>query len=314
MPAKIQLAKAIELPDRSFGFAGKIENKIMLNKYTAPLYLFETGYSLNQLDSVKIELPSEFKNRSPKIYKDVVSSHIVCTNLYGDISRFDGRISKYYKYRKTKFDYFQVVSPTSIVVRSRTRQQGLGNRSIAKLLLSDTVSLTKEFSLPDEINSYFTNDGVLYLDKENFRILYMYYYKGEFLSLDTNLNLLYKSKTIDTVRKARIKTSLIYKKRKNSAGTTTAITQSAPPKFVNASITTYKDRIYIASRLKADNETQSSFDKNQPVDIYNINSGKYERSFYIPRYNGEKIRQFQIKENILVALYATFLVTYTYHE
>jgi len=138
----------------------------------------------------------------------------------------------------------------------------------------------------------------------------MYYYRGEFLSLDTNLNLLYKSKTIDTVLTADITTKVKINVKENTRTTM----QTKPPNVVNAFITSDKNHIYVRSKLKADNDTDSKFVDNSIIDTYDIVSGKYKSSFYLPRYKGRKVSNFQIKGNILLAMYGRYLVKYGIDE
>lgn len=137
----------------------------------------------------------------------------------------------------------------------------------------------------------------------------MYFYRGLVLCLDTNLNLKYKLKTIDTVTKAAIKIGL-YKEKLKDGSSISRITQTTPTELTNRYLTTYEDKIYILSGLKADNDLTTEFNKNQPIDVYSINNGKYLYSFYIPKYKEQKVNFFQIKKNKIIAIFGTNLVTF----
>ncbi|MBB5436609.1 hypothetical protein HDC92_000273 [Pedobacter sp. AK017] len=311
--SEIIYLNSIELPDNSFVFAGKLNEHILLNRYLDRLNLFQANYSLNKIDKIPIKFPKNFKSSAFNIYKDVFASYIFCTNPYGDILTDNGTQVKSYNIKNYRFDVFQALSEESIIVRARYKSKESVNRSLAKLKLSDSVKILKEYSLPDLSDGLFANDGILDYDQKNAKMLYMYFYRGEVLCLDTNLNMKYILKTIDTVRTAHIKLGISVNKGKDNK-ISKMLTQRTPPKFINAHITTNDDKIYVLSRLKADNESQKEFDNQQVIDKYNIYNGKYINSFYLPKYKGKKLKQFQIRNNLLVAIYGTTLVTYKIRE
>ncbi len=141
----------------------------------------------------------------------------------------------------------------------------------------------------------------------------MYFYKGEIINLDTNLNLLYKAKTIDTVRHPSIKSGILETKTKDGKNNR-QLTQLTPPKFVNKFMVTCGEHLYIVSALKADNESNSAHSSNNTIDVYNIHTGNYRYSFYIPKYLGRKLDQFRIKGHVFAAIYGPYLITYEFNE
>ncbi|MNJ98898.1 hypothetical protein D3C87_166670 [compost metagenome] len=309
---KLKAVSYFEFSDGTFRFSTKPDANIKLNKYSDRLNLYELDYSFKKLDTIKIKFPPVFYSKAFNVYKDILDSNIFCTNPYGDILVSDGKNEHAFRFKTFRFDWFQAISPNTIVVRGRYPRNKQNNRSIAKISLLDSATLDKEYPLPDLPNGLFTNDGMLLYDRANAKILYMYYYKGEFLALDTNLNLLYSSKTIDTVHRANINVKLIMDGRGKERKQT--LIQATPPKIINSFITTNKNRIYIKSKLRSDNESQSEFDKNQAIDVYNIENGKYLSSFYIPKYLGKRVTQFQIKDRTLLAIYGTHIVKYNIEE
>lgn len=137
----------------------------------------------------------------------------------------------------------------------------------------------------------------------------MFYRRGEFLCMDTNLNVVYKAKTIDTVHNANIKTEL----RNETSGDGTKVLKrilSTPPNLVNIYYTISGNQLFILSALRADNETQYEFSRNSSIDVYNTVNGSYLYSFHLPKYNNELLRQFEIKGNLLIGIYDHYVVTY----
>ena len=48
--------------------------------------------------------------------------------------------------------------------------------------------------------------------------------------------------------------------------------------------------LYLVSASKAENENYTTFEENSPIDVYETSSGNYVYSFYIPNYNGKRVR------------------------
>lgn len=309
-PIKMRVKNSIKLPTKSFMFAGKIDTNIILTTNLNLLNFYKVDDSLNKMDTIIYNYPSEFNTDAQNIYKDAIPNYSFSTNPYGDIAVFGKRNGvSMYKINKFRFDFFQALSSTSLIVRSRTKSKDIENRSLSKLSLLKSVKIIKEYKLPNLQNGLFTNDGILLYDKRNARIFYMYFYRGEFLSLDTNLNLIYKAKTIDTVKMVKIKTRMITSKS-FSKNPLRQLAPTTPPKFVNLSISVDNSYIFINSKLKSDNESNQSFESNQVIDVYMVKTGQYLHSFYVPHYRGLRFDQFQIHNQRLTTIYRPYIVSY----
>jgi hypothetical protein len=130
----------------------------------------------------------------------------------------------------------------------------------------------------------------------------MYYYRNQFLLLDTNLHVLKTIKTIDTTNIAKINIA-----RTSEQGD---LTLSSPPSFVNAGTCVYGDKVFVRSALLADNEGHSVIDKNNTVDVYSTINGDYLQSLYIPKQHGESLREMCIIKNKLIVVFAQSFVVY----
>ncbi len=310
MPVTIKVKNALNLPSNLYGFVGGGEERLILKNYADHLHLFSVDSNFNTLDTIKVQYPSSF-NTTTNIYKDMQSPLIYFSNPYGDIYVYNSDRLGSYKIANFRFDNLKAISRNTIIVRARHKDGMELNRNLAKLVLSDSVILNKQYFLPKQVSSFFTNDGLLYFDKEYSRVLYMYFYRGEYLTLDTNLVLVYKGKTIDTTKTIQIKTSVFNEKTKEG-NIDKQITPIKPPRFVNRFITSSKGKIYVLSALKADNEIKSDFSSNQVVDVYSIIDGKYLYSFYIPKYKNKNLNEFQIREKRLIAIFGSSLVDYVF--
>jgi hypothetical protein len=144
----------------------------------------------------------------------------------------------------------------------------------------------------------FPTDGMLYYDSTTHLACYTYFYQNGFICMDTNLNLLVKARTIDTITKREVQVAHVGK----------SYTMKQPPQFVNYLGAVSAGKLYLQSKLKADNEFPLDFQENTVVDVYNLLNGNYMASFYIPYLNGKKPSQFQVIDKKLYAIYGKTVV------
>ncbi|WP_448635230.1 hypothetical protein [Pedobacter panaciterrae] len=156
--------------------------------------------------------------------------------------------------------------------------------------------------LQKQVDGFFCTDGNLVKVPHTNKIFYIYYYRNQFICANTDLNLIYRGKTIDTVAHAKIKVA-----RVKSTG---QITLSSPPVYVNKQSTANEKYLFIHSGLKADNETVNMHEQGAAIDVYNVSDGKYKLSFYLPDFNGKKLTDFRVYGQSLYALYDHYLYRY----
>ena len=216
------------------------------------------------------------------------------------------------KYTQTKLNnsllgYIDAITPNSFVLMGPERiNDTLVVRALNKV---NWKGQPLRKNLPKgQLDQFISNDGFFSYNKENNKIIYTYYYSGKFLCLDTNLNLLYRANTIDTNRTAQlnIKTTKEFTDKKSLIKSG----QTKPPKFVNKSLSTYKNLIYLHSHLKADNEDRDTRSNNYVIDTYFINNGGYAGSFYIPRLKRKEMSYFKVVDNKLYAISDDILAIY----
>ncbi|WP_448103449.1 hypothetical protein [Pedobacter panaciterrae] len=148
----------------------------------------------------------------------------------------------------------------------------------------------------------FSTDGSLLKAPRANRVFYVYSYCNQFLALDTNLNILYKAHTKDTISKVQITVSKVASEHK--------ITMSAPPMVVNKQCAINDEFLFINSGMRADNETLTMNKLGSPIDVYNVSNGKYKFSFYLPNFDGKKLTDFRVYGQSLYVLYDHYLYKY----
>jgi hypothetical protein len=151
-------------------------------------------------------------------------------------------------------------------------------------------------------------DGMLHYDPTTHLITYVFFYHNGFLTLDTNLNLVYKGNTIDTLK------SFQTKARGYAVGGEAEFTNYTPSKIVNSTNLVYDGYLYNHSMLKGDNEKMSDFKDNSAIDVYDLKNGSYQGSFYIPAYEDQRMEDFRIYRNTITVLYKNYVVNYELHD
>jgi len=291
----------LDVKYNSYYIAGLSKNNIYLGNETAPLQLLISNYKTDtQTIHLKIDSYNKLKFRGIKIVADSPffylyegnSGHIIVGSLlnFSEIS-----------IDSTKFHFNRFLSLKKGLYITRT--------------ISDSIKkniLIKESVFPDKKQYYvfqkqkegiFSVDGMLNYDKASNKLVYVYFYRNQFIALDTNLNELHVFNTIDTNTIAKINVSSI--KSENIT------VLSTPPLTVNKRSCSFGDTLYINSKLKARNEEEDYFTYNSVIDMYSLSSGKYLNSFYLPDLFGSKVKSFKIYNNYLVALYEHHLVVFT---
>ncbi len=286
----------------SYYIAGLSFNTIYLASSTAP-FIFKCNYSLADSQSIKLTLPLiktttpeafHFTVDSPNIY---VIDRLTASVYYGDIKdscKLAGRLDS------SQFLGAIPISPNSFIIR--TYDKIFGQNVLKKIELQKDNSLSKVFQLEKYHEGVFSTDGMLHYDRNTSRLVYVYYYRNQFSVLDTNLTMVFKGKTVDTITTPQIKVAEIKSDKIN--------TLSAPPLVVNTKSCVFENWLFINSGLCANNENKELFDEYSVIDVYSLDDFQYKFSFYIPKYKSEKIREFKVCNNTLIAIYSHFLVTY----
>src|SRR5690606_27633545 len=79
--------------------------------------------------------------------------------------------------------------------------------------------------LQKQIDGIICTDGILVYDSEQQRLFYVYYYRNQFLCLNSTLDLLYRGNTLDTI--SRVKISITSQNGSHER------TLATPPRIVN---------------------------------------------------------------------------------
>lgn len=289
-------AHSIELGRGHYDIAGAIGEKFYLYQVAQPDRLLEV-HDGQLIDTVFIYNPFD-KSRAAEIKISFPFFY------WSDLSR--------YRVYRGRTDHWSLTDElahptfyaeglfTSSGVYYRTRNKEDDIYQLTKHTNTDTIAGVG--LLEKQLDGLFCTDGMLRYDEETHQVVYTYFYRNEFICADTTLTLHYRGHTIDTTSRAHISVKSHDGKR----------TLSSPPHIVNRLATTYQGKLFVNSNLIADNEQPAQFSNADVIDIYNLSTGEYGFSFYLPRYSGGRITRFILFEDGLYALYPDALVTYKF--
>jgi hypothetical protein len=295
--------KILDLKYDSYYIAGITADHIYLGNSTASLHLLKTNSALTDTQHIvmKIKDINKLKLKSlqtkvdppyfyfmdilmPGILRGQINTWVADTLILGS-------------------EYFTSVVPISeysLALRSINRKRH--ENELKKKIIGPAPSKAIAKLLEKQIDGVFCTDGMLHYNSQLNKIIYLYYYRNQYIVMDTNLNLVHRGNTIDTIKRAQIKVASI--RSQNSK------TMATPPLKVNKQSCTSGNLLFINSSLLADNETKLFFDNASVIDVYDLKNYQYKFSFYLRNHENKKMREFRIYNNILIALYDHYLIKY----
>ncbi len=307
-PHLIQLQNDLDIKLNSYYIAGISSKNIYLGNSTAPNYVLVSNFSSSESTLIKLSVPQDKKMAwstittaidSPSIY---MMEGIVPSILNGNLK--DKILYYQENNKKVHFDKWVPLNPLSFVMR--TYDTNLHQNLLVKSKINSFDLIpTQKYLLEKQLDGFFCTDGALIHAQNSNKIFYLYYYRNQFVCLDTNLNMLYKANTIDTNSVVKIQIAKIESAKR--------ITFSNPPFVVNKGGVVWGDKFFVRSALTARNENLKVSKVSAVIDVYSVNNGSYLYSFYISDYQDQKLSDFRIYDSTLVAMYDNHLRKYRLH-
>jgi hypothetical protein len=200
------------------------------------------------------------------------------------------------------FSRSALLSPYTVMLRGFDAQYKDGQFRTIHLLSGTSV---EEKGITDRTEGGgFVTDGMLHYDAYTNTVVYNFFYSNKILYLDTNLHLLRTGTSIDTFSRYTAKAAAIT----SSKGT--YFTFTSPPKLLSTSSCVNNGRLFISSRLKADNETDERFINNTVIDVYDIRTATYTGSLYLPVLHGKHLVKFTVFNDRLFIVYEDTVIVY----
>jgi hypothetical protein len=159
--------------------------------------------------------------------------------------------------------------------------------------------------LKKQVDGLFDTDGMMQYDQTAQKMVYVYYYRNQFIVADSNLDLLYRGNTIDSNTTVKFKVASFNQQR------TTVI--AAPGRINNKRLVLDGGMIFIQSGLVSANEKPDILERYAVIDVYAMNDGHYRFSFYIPKKEGKTLNDFMIAHGHLVSICGNMLYSYDFN-
>jgi hypothetical protein len=301
LPDQFSKEHDIDLGFNSYYFAGAVNGKVYLGNVTAPLLLTETDTLLKSKKEIVITLSSiNFPFRSLNI--QVYSKYFLASDGTVPVI-FRGKTGQWKATQipGIKYAFSNPVFTDSISTAFRTHKENLESVLATATFTSNRVKRNPAL-LQKQIDGRFDTDGVLNYDPYTNQLVYIYYYRNQYIVADSKLNLIHRGNTIDTTTKANIKVAFIKDRNEKKF--------SAPPMTVNKNAYVYKGLLFVNSALMGKYESDKMWKQASIVDVYDYKNRSYVVSFYVYNIDGDRLTDFAIQGNNFYGIVGSHLVSY----
>lgn len=289
--------------DKNLSLAGCDQEHIYLSDSEKPERMVIKNWNLATAKVVTIDLNGEVlagrttvKVDSPYFYVSDLQKPMLYRGLTSEWK------AKPFLTSQMFFSDYVIVSGSRIVINTQAAnaQDSIFRRMLG-IIKADTPQVDlKPGLLKGQIDEHYSTMGRLSYNDKNGKVIFTYIHRNEVVLMDTNLNLLERKHTIDTVTKIKVKPIMV-----NDSTTTLA----SPPGIVNYETYSTGDFLFVNSDLMG-NEDREKFDNSSVIDYYRVHPFTYEGSFYIPDNNRSKANRFMVRGAILVVRFKDAIATY----
>lgn len=295
IPHGLEKVEEYTLESNSYYLAGVDDQRIFLGNYNAPLYIKVVDNTLEQEDNFSIEIDNTdlpFKRVRIRVIPPFffLGDGTVPVLFRGDINDWK---AKTFSFDDAYFLQYLPIDSTNLIISTtstQTRSNALGRLSKAK----DSVHLTLNTSiLVKQLNGTFDTDGILLTNGDD-QVVYVYHYRNAFEVADTKLNYIHTGKTIDTISRVQLDVAFYEKENQYSIGGRSIM--------VNKAAACYGDFLFINSDRLGKYEEKEVLRSAGIIDVYDLKERKYLHSFYFYHQPREKIRDFLVYKDRIIAL------------
>ena len=303
IPHPIKKINSYDLKYSSYYFAGIGKDKVYLGNTTAPLLMTvidsdftDTTTTMIQLDQMELPYRAvKVRVVPPKFY---VADGTVPVLLKGAIKDWKATTSMHGNYY---FNSYQPTDSNHIAVRSSS--SSTGENILGLIELGNSIQGTfSDTILEKQIDGIFDTDGLLVYNPAIKKLVYIYYYRNEYIIIDKTLRVTETGKTIDTVSKAQMHIAQNQTNDLKKLGGNTLL--------INRTIATTGNLLFVESPRLGKLEPEDMLDEAAVIDVYDLKDQSYRFSFYLYDHRHSKLREFTIKNNILYALQGNYIIAY----
>ncbi|MFH6967760.1 MauE/DoxX family redox-associated membrane protein [Flavobacterium sp. FlaQc-28] len=287
----------------SYYFAGTSNGRIYLGNSTAPLQLLSFDMTLNnsRIDRITFD-PGKIPFKMVRIA--VKDKYFYLKD--GSVPVIFRGVTADWKINKKLdgihyFDQAEPIDSTAVVFRSNNGKNLANILGVFKAGSQKKIEY-KETLLQKQIDGVFDTDGKLLYAENPDRIIYLYYYRNEFIVAGKEGDLKFRGNTIDTITKAKIKVSYLENH--------TVRKMSAPPLIVNANAAVCRNLLFVYSKIKGKHEIGKLWDQACIIDVYDLTKNTYLLSFPVYNIGSQRLKNFVVTPSHLYGLIGSEIVVY----
>jgi len=298
--------KAVDLEINSYYFAGMTDGQIYLGNSTAPLLITQIDTALTNKKAVKIELDNvdhsfryiQLQVKPPHFYFYDGTVPVIYRGHLGDTTAHTVSINDCY------FSQLQVIDSVNFAFRAQSSQTKSWVLGTLNLEAAPNIRLAQSL-LEKQVDGIFDTDGQLLYDDASRELVYIYYYRNQFLIMDQELNLLQELNTIDTASRAKVQVRTLSDGRHK---------MDAPRLQVNKASMVHRQVLFNVSNLMGRFESRELWNRTSVIDLYRTNQQEYLGSFYVHDRGKDKLSGMLATDKYLFVLRGSEIVRYRFAQ
>jgi uncharacterized membrane protein YphA (DoxX/SURF4 family) len=285
----------LDLRYNSYYIAGENDKQLYLGNYTAPKQVLQVSSNLKDTSYCYIQLPkSNIDYKYPRL-RIIDSTFFLFDGTVPIIhagSIKDWVVQKTFQ-PKAFFTFAEPIDFKTLIIRSVSSNTGNNILGIIELDSIPKVKLQPDI-LQGNLDGYFDRDGQLLFNNQLHKMIYVYYYKNQFLVGTSKLTDIQIYNTIDTIKEPQIDVKELQSSKQKQLGGKSV--------RVNGLVATYGNYLFINSDRLGRYETDDILKNASIIDVYNIREQTYDFSFYLYHDPTEKLLSFWLMKRQLYAL------------
>ena len=296
--------KSIDLGYNSYYIAGINQKNIYLGNTTAPLHVLSVNRKRNDTTHHTIHLPKNDSMAYRAIQLEIVQDQFFVADgtvpviLLGDTLTWS---TNQIVENLPHFSLSKAIDSNHVVFRYRDMNTNRDLIGTANLNVDNTLHMYNDL-LQQQEDGVFSTDGMLIYDHLAEQVVYVYYYRNEYVLANRELDLLHRGRTIDTTAQAQLDIQKI--NNKNS------IKISGIPRYVNKRSASYGNYLIINSEVLGKYDDTQMLKDAFIIDVYDLSDHSYLLSFYLYKHGDGILKDIQIHGDQVIAIIGSHLNIY----
>lgn len=298
--------KGIDIKYNSYYLAGVTDGHVYLGNVTAPLRLLSIDTALADTKDISMQIENikkysfsslQVRVKSPNFFISDGRIPIIFRGTIGD-----WHAQPFMTDKKIYFNNSEPIDGNNFAIRSMNQAEG---NILGKLSVSESDSTRFKLAtglLQKKLDGIFDTDGMFSYNEDLQKLVYVYYYRNEYIISNPDFTDIYRGRTIDTLKQADLKIATVKSRNEKKF--------ARNPTKIQQYMTTAGDYLFVKSDRLGKYEPEVMLKDASIVDVYDLNNHTYKFSFYLYNYQKEKVKTFMVYHNLLFGLTDHYLVKY----